>query len=159
MKSNRFFTTLKRLGLITSALLLAGCANMTSLQKPTLDVVEVRVAAFDRESAQLTLTLRVTNPNPQEISLTNVAATLFLVDQEIAQASTTQDKILLPPSSSIMLPLRLDVPFKTLPPTLERGVIAFIQGGVPYRIKGSATTNNGLLTVPFERSGNILSRR
>lgn len=159
MKSNRFFMMFKRLGLISSVLLLAGCAGMASLQKPTLDVVELRVASFDRESAQLTLTLRVTNPNPQEISLTNVAATLFLVDQEIAQASSNQDKILLPPSSAIVLPLRLDVPFKTLPGALEKGVIAFMQGGVPYRIKGSVTTHNGLLTVPFERSGNILSRR
>jgi LEA14-like dessication related protein len=159
MKSTCFPQLLRRFGLIACALIISGCASLSSLQKPSLEVVEVRIASFDRDAAQLTLTLRVTNPNAQDISLTDVSATLFLLEQEIAQASTTQNKILLPASSTVMLPLRLDVPFKTLPTVLERGVLAFVQGGVPYRIKGSATTNNGLLTVPFERSGNILGRR
>jgi len=144
---------------LAAALVLAGCASLETFQKPRIQVAETRLASFDRESLQLTVVLRVENPNDREISLTDVKAKLYLAETEIADATTTQKQIRLPANSSMLVPLRIDASYKTLPIALQRSIISLIYGALPYRISGSLVTNNGLLTVPFERSGEIAEKR
>jgi LEA14-like dessication related protein len=144
---------------LIAAIILTGCASLETFQKPRIQVIETRLASFDRESLQLTVVLEVDNPNSSEISLTDVKAKLFLADTEIADASTTQKQIRLPANSSVLVPLRIDATYKTLPIALQRSIIALIYGSLPYRISGSLVTNNGLLTVPFEKSGEIAQKR
>lgn len=149
-----FFSMLTLLAAIT-----AGCATPGGLKKPTMEVTEVRIAGFDRESIQLTVLMRVQNPNPVEISLTDIEAKLFIADQELAKAESTQAKVVLPASGSLLLPMRVTVPYKTLPDALQKSITKIISGGIPYKIVGSVTTFNGLLTVPFEKTGEIAKRR
>lgn len=136
---------------------LPGCSS--ALKKPEIEVSEVRVADFTRETVQLTVILRVRNPNPVEIQLTDINAKLFMSDQEVAQAETAQPKFTLQPSGATMLPMRVNVQLKTLPTILQKSALAIVSGGVPYKITGSATTFNGLLTVPFEKAGELAARR
>lgn len=144
---------------VMAAGLLAACAGGGAMKKPVIDVTEVRIANFDRESAQLTVLLRVQNPNNIELNLTDINAKLFLSDQEVAQAEATQPKFTLPAMGSMTLPMRVTVPFKTLPEALKKSTVAMVSGGLPYKLSGSVTTFNGLLTVPFEKTGEIAKRR
>lgn len=141
------------------AVITAGCATPGGLKKPTMEVTEVRIAGFDRESMQLTVLMRVQNPNPVEISLTDIEAKLFVADQELAKAESTQAKVVLPASGSLLLPMRVTVPYKTLPDALQKSIVKIVAGGMPYKIVGSVTTFNGLVTVPFEKTGEIAKRR
>jgi len=139
------------------ASLVAGCS--TALKKPTVNVADVRVANFDRETAQFTITLNVNNPNNTELTVSDIQAKFFLMDEEIGTAEGTQANYTLPANGSVMLPIRVNVTFKTLPDVLRKSLIALVSGGLPYKITGSITTFNGLTTIPFERRGDIAKQR
>lgn len=137
--------------------LLAGCGS--ALKKPTVDVVDARVANFDRETAQFTVTLKVNNPNNTELTISDIQAKFFLVDEEVGTAEGAQPKYVLPANGSVMLPVRVNVTFKNLPDVLRKSLIALVSGGLPYKISGSITTFNGLTTIPFERRGDLAKPR
>lgn len=144
------------LSLVTA---LAGCAGMTKLKKPTVEVAEVRIASFDREAAQLTVLLKVDNPNASELTLTDMKADFFLADTLLAQAVSTQPKVALLAQASVIVPMKVTVTYKTLPDVLQKSAAALVSGGLPYRITGSVTTQNGLTVLPFEKTGDILGMR
>lgn len=152
---------LGRTGLIVAMLacmaLLAGCGS--ALKKPTVEVADARVANFDRDTAQFTVTLKVDNPNSTELTISDIQAKFFLVDEEVGTAEGAQPKYILPASGSVMLPVRVNVTFKTLPDVLRKSLIALVSGGLPYKISGSITTFNGLTTIPFERKGDLAKPR
>ncbi|WVN41169.1 LEA type 2 family protein [beta proteobacterium MWH-UniP1] len=152
---------LGRTGLIAAMLvfaaLLAGCGS--ALKKPTVEVADARVANFDRDTAQFTVTLKVDNPNSTELTISDIQAKFFLVDEEVGTAEGTQPKYILPANGSVMLPVRVNVTFKTLPDVLRKSLIALVSGGLPYKISGSITTFNGLTTIPFERKGDLAKPR
>lgn len=141
---------------VLALLTLAACG--TVMKKPDVSVAEVRVAGFDPESVQLTITLKVYNPNPLEISLTDIKAKFWIADTEAGSVEPSQVKYVISPAASVMLPLKVNVPAKSLPTLVQRSVLALIQGGLPYRIEGSVTTGNGLITIPFNKTGEIAKR-
>lgn len=141
-----------------SALLLMGCSS-GPLRKPSIEVAEVRVADFDRESVKFTVTLRVDNPNPIDITINDIQARFYLADQETGKVESVQPKYTLPASAAVMLPLRVTITLKELPDTMKRSALSLIGGDLPYAITGTVTTLNGLSTVSFEKSGNIAKRR
>jgi LEA14-like dessication related protein len=143
---------------LVGAVMLTACGG-SALKKPSLEVAEVRIADFDRDAVQLTVTLKVQNPNPIELSITDIQAKFFLANQEAGQIESAQAKYLLPASGSVMLPIKVNIPFKSLPDTLKKSTLALVSGGLPYKITGSITTFNGLLNVPFEKTGEIGKRR
>jgi LEA14-like dessication related protein len=150
----RLFTPL--LAVVAAVLTLSACG--VALKKPDVSVAEVRVAGFDPESVQLTVTLKVQNPNAVEISLTDIKAKFWIADTEAGEIEPSQVKYVLAPSSSVMLPLKVNVPAKSLPALIQKSVLALIQGGLPYRVEGSVTTGNGLMTIPFNKTGEIAKR-
>lgn len=142
---------------IAAVSLIAGCG--TALKKPTVEVADVRVANFDRETAQFTVTLKVDNPNSTELTISDIQAKFFLIDEEVGTLEGSQPKYILPANGSVMLPVRVNVTFKTLPDVLRKSLIALVSGGLPYKISGSITTFNGLTTIPFERRGDLAKPR
>ena len=152
---------LARTGLIAIVLactaLIAGCGS--ALKKPTVEVADARVANFDRDTAQFTVTLKVNNPNSTELTVSDIQAKFFLADEEVGTAEGAQPKYVLPANGSVMLPVRVNVTFKTLPDVLRKSLIALVSGGLPYKVSGSITTFNGLATIPFERKGDLAKPR
>jgi LEA14-like dessication related protein len=150
----------RTLGLVLAgaALSLGLAACTTTLKKPEVTVAEVRVAGFDPDNVQLTVTLQVHNPNATEISLTDLNAKFWIAQTEAGELEPSQMKYVLTPNATVMLPLKINVPAKSLPTLVQRSVLALIQGGLPYRVQGSVTTSNGLVTIPFDKSGEIGKR-
>lgn len=138
---------------------MTGCAGLAGFKQPTLEVAEVRIASFDRETAQLTLLLKVDNPNANTLTLTDMKADLFLADVSIAEAVSAQPRVTLPAKTTVMVPMKISLTFKNLPKALQQSLLALVSGGLPYRLVGSVTTQNGLTVLPFERSGEILGMR
>jgi LEA14-like dessication related protein len=146
------------LALTGLALVFGLTACSTALKKPDVSVAEVRVAGFDPDNIQLTVTLKVHNPNPAEIGLSDLKAKFWIADTEAGELEPSQPKYVLSANSTVMLPLKINVPAKSLPTLVQRRVLALIQGGLPYRVQGSVATNNGLVTIPFDKSGEIGKR-
>ena len=155
--TSRLRAALSALLAVTALAGLTGCGG--ALKKPTVEVAEVRVADFDRESAQFTVTLKVTNSNSVELTVSDIQAKFTLADQEVGTAQALQPRYTLPASGTVMLPMRVKLDFKTLPAAVSKSALALVSGGLPYRLSGSVTAFNGLITVPFEKSGDIAKRR
>jgi LEA14-like dessication related protein len=147
------------LGLLIPVLMvIAGCSS--PMKKPAISLTDLRISELSRETMVLTISLKVDNPNPVELTLTDVRADLFLTDAPVGKAESTQPRVTLPASGSITLPMRLNVPIKTLPDALRKSLTSLAGGGgLPYRINGSVTTFNGLLDIPFNAKGNLGLRR
>jgi LEA14-like dessication related protein len=136
---------------------LAGCAS--AIKSPQIEVAEVRLASIDREGVQFTVSLRVTNPNPIEITVTDLKADLSVAGQLLGKAETVSAKTTLSAQTAVTVPMRVSLAFKGLPETLRQSLIAAGAGSLPYKIAGSATIANGLIQIPFEKAGEIARRR
>lgn len=145
--------------LVPMLMVIAGCSG-GPMKKPSISLTELRISELSRETLSLTISLKVDNPNPVELTLTDIRADLFLTDAPVGRAESIQPRVTLPASGSITLPMRLNVPIKTLPDALRKGLTSLAAGGgLPYRINGSVTTFNGLLDIPFGTTGNLGLRR
>lgn len=138
-------------------LVLAACGS--TVKAPTVEVAEVRLAGIEREGMQFTVSLRVTNPNPVDVTLSDLKADLMIAGQSVGRAESLSAKITLQSKTAVTVPMRVSVPFKTLPETLRQGLLAAGTGSLPYKISGSANAVNGVITIPFEKSGEIATRR
>ncbi|MEY2681541.1 MAG: hypothetical protein RIQ66_102 [Pseudomonadota bacterium] len=136
---------------------LTGCAS--AIKSPQVEVAEVRLASIDREGVQFTVSLRVTNPNPIEITVADLRADLSIAGQLIGKAETLSAKTSLSAQTAVTVPMRVSVAFKALPEALRQSLIAAGSGSLPYRIAGSATIANGLIQIPFEKVGEVARRR
>jgi LEA14-like dessication related protein len=141
--------------LLTGAFLtLMGCAGPGGASlKPSVELQDVRVGGFDRDGVDLTVTLRVMNPNRVEIPLEDLTAEIKLSGQVVATAKAAQAKYRLTPQQAISLPLTARVEFKTLPDVLRQSALAIVSGGLGYTVSGSATTGNGLIPLRFSKEG------
>jgi LEA14-like dessication related protein len=141
--------------LLTGAFLtIIGCAGPGGASlKPSVELQDVRVGGFDRDGVDLTVTLRVVNPNPVEIPLEDLTAEIKLSGQLVATAKAAQAKYRLTPQQAISLPLTARVAFKTLPDVLRQSALAIVSGGLRYAVSGSATTGNGLIPLRFSKEG------
>ena len=141
--------------LLTGAFLtLMGCAGPGGASlKPSVELQDVRVGGFDRDGVDLTVTLRVMNPNPVEIPLEDLTAEIKLSGQVVATAKAAQAKYRLTPQQAISLPLTARIEFRTLPDVLRQSALAIVSGGLRYTVSGSATTGNGLIPLRFSKEG------
>ena len=145
--------------LLTGAFLtITGCAGPGGASlTPTVELQDVRVAGFDREWVDLTITLRVVNPNSVEIPLEDLTADIRLSGQLVATAKSVQAKYRLTPQQAISLPLTARIEFKNLPDVLRQSALAIVSGGLGYAVTGSATTGNGLIPLRFSKEGVLRS--
>ncbi len=147
-----FLWTLAFLGALT----LSGCSS--AIKPPTLQVADVRVASLDREQLVLTVTLNAQNPNSIDLNLSDIQAKISLTGEEVATVNSVQPTVRLPASGTVTVPIRLQIGLQGAPAVIKKSAIALLAGGLGYQVKGSVTTFNGLITVPFEKSGTVNPR-
>jgi LEA14-like dessication related protein len=98
--------------LLAPFLLIVGCAGPAGVSiKPTIEAVDMRVGQFDREGAQVTVTLRVYNPNQVSIPLENLAADLQIQGETVLSLKAMQPVHQLAALSSVSIPLSGRVEF------------------------------------------------
>jgi LEA14-like dessication related protein len=141
-------------------LLIAGCAGPAGVSiKPTIEAVDMRVGQFDREGAQVTVTLRVHNPNRVSIPLENLAAELQIQGEPVLSLKAMQPVHQLSAQSSVSIPLSGRLEFKTLPSSLSRVALSLVSGLLEVRVVGTGTTGNGLIPLRYEKSGRLEAPR
>jgi LEA14-like dessication related protein len=152
--------SLKHLFLLTftvlGALALSGCSS--AIKAPTLKVADVRVASLDRDQLVLTVTLDAQNPNAIDLNLSDIQAKISLAGEAVATVNSVQPTVRLPASGTVTVPIRIQIGLQGAPAVIKKSAVALLTGGLGYQVKGSVTTFNGLITVPFEKSGTVNPR-
>jgi LEA14-like dessication related protein len=152
--------SLKHLFLLTLALLgalaLSGCSS--AIKAPNLKVADVRVASLDRDQLVLTVTLDAQNPNSIDLNLSDIQAKISLSGEAVATVNSVQPTVRLPASGTVTVPIRIQIGLQGAPAVIKKSAVALLTGGLGYQVKGSVTTFNGLITVPFEKSGTVNPR-
>lgn len=151
-KTNRLFRVRALLVGLMGALTLSACSS-TSLKTPSPSVTleEIRVAKFDQDGIDLTITLLVNNPSSLEMPLEDLKASVILQDIAIAEASASQPTFMLRAGQQVQLPLKGRILFKPLGQALKASPLALVSGKTEVIVRGSATTSYGLIPLRFER--------
>jgi len=132
---------------------LASCTSI--LKPPSASVDNARLVDVTTEAINVSVLLTLSNPNSLEITLSNIKAKFFLSDVEAGTISSVQKEHTLPANGKVSIPLRVQIPIKSLPEALKRSAIGLIRLNLPYQITGSVDVANGIITVPFERKGSL----
>ena len=133
------------------ALCMTGCALLTA-DRPTVDVMDVRLVGLGLTEQQLAVTLCVTNPNPDQLAFKHVTTALDIAGLPLAEGGSDVP-VILPPRSSVAVPFTVTTTVTNLGPQLA-GI--FQTGGLDYRLHGTVTLAGGLaFTVPYSKSGRL----
>ena len=133
------------------ALSSTACALVTA-DRPTVDVMDVRLVGLGLTEQQLAVTLCVTNPNPDQLAFKRVTAAMDVAGLPLAEGASDVP-VLLPPRSSVAVPFTVVTTVQNIGPQLA-GIVR--DGGLNYRLHGTVTLAGGLpLTVPFSKSGRL----
>jgi len=135
------------------ALLLAGCAGLTSdLEPPEVSLAGLGLSRPGLFEQELRLDLRVRNPNDFAIGVERVRFALELNDREFAQGRTSQG-FDLPALGETVVPVTVGVPTNDL---LDRLMEVGSERRIEYRLSGEAELDSLLFgSVPFERDGSL----
>jgi len=142
---------IRRSTLLLVAGLLAGCAAVPSgFETPTITISSLDFANAGLFEQQLNLTLRIQNPNPNEIRIDGIAFDLEVNDQSFAKGVGNQ---------AVTVP-RFGSAFMSVEAVSSLGGLIrqfgmLVQNDKPgfrYRIKGRLSVT-GSTSMPFERRG------
>ena len=132
-------------------LLMAACAALPPKPLPlSAAVVGVRVARLTLFDTRMSFALLVHNPNPYDLSVAELQATLAVENDRLLTGSL---------AAPVNLAADADTPVEIETRTDYAALLAAIdryarQGSVHYELKGSATLQSGL-TLPFSRGGEL----
>ena len=135
------------------ALLLAGCAGLTSeVEPPEVSVAGLALSRPGLFEQELRLDLRVRNPNDFTLGVERVRFALEVNDRQFAQGRTSQ-AFELPALGETVVPVTVDVPTNDL---LDRLMEVGSERRIEYRLSGEAELDSLLFgAVPFERDGSL----
>jgi LEA14-like dessication related protein len=134
---------------------LAGCASLApKIEAPRVSLEAVRVARIVDARAEVSLKLRLTNPNDTELALKALEYEVKLDGREAATGRTTRvEPLPAGGEGAVEISGQVDVA------AVATAMMALgSQLPVSYAIKGIATLQNGL-TLPFSRKGEIAISR
>ena len=144
---------IRRSTLLLIAGALAGCAALPSgFETPTITISGLDLANAGLFEQQLNLTLRIQNPNPDELRIDGIAFDLEVNDQPFAKGVGNQ-AVTVPRFGSAFMPVEAVSSLGGL--IRQFGML--VQNDKPgfrYRIKGRLSFT-GSTSLPFERRGEL----
>lgn len=117
--------------LVLATFLLASCSSI--LKPPSASVDNSKLVDVTAKAINVSVLLTRSNPNSLEISLSNLKAKFFLSDVEAGAISSVQKQYTLPADGKVSIPLRVQIPIKSLPEALKRSAIGLIRLNFPTR--------------------------
>ena len=130
---------------------LAGCAGLPSgVEPPTLTISDFGVGSATMFEQQFNLTLRIQNPNTEELRIDGIAFDFEINDQPFARGVGNQ-AVTVPRFGSAFMPVEA---VSSLGGLLRQfGALALgDKPGFRYRIRGSVSLVGGT-RIPFDRRG------
>ena len=143
--------SLRRTALLGAALLVAACASLApQIDPPQVTLEGVRVTRMAESKAEISLRLRLANPNASELVVKSLEYEVTLDGRQAASGRTTRVDPLPPGGEgTVELSGRVDVA------AVVTAMMALgSQLPVAYTLKGTATVQDGL-TLVFARKGEV----
>lgn len=147
---------LRASGAISLLAALDACSTVSiTPQAPRLEFKDVTLAPGTRlGDLRLLLTVQAHNPNRYDLPITRLRFEIEVMDQPLASGAAREEKLVLPASQSRDVAFEIALPTRRLLDVIRMASRA-PQGGVPYRMTGSAQWGDAGITLPFERRGTL----
>lgn len=142
-------------GVFACLVLLGGCALVPKFEEPQLDVVDVHLLRGDLLQQELSVTMRVHNPNQRALSVRSIQYEVQLEGEEFAHGESQREFI---------VPAHGDTQFDLSVTANALGAILRLLGGgrrnsVEYQVSGIVTLATGLKrSIPFDERGEFRLR-
>jgi LEA14-like dessication related protein len=144
--------------IVLSAALLASCAAAPRLAPPRVAVESVRLDRIAAGEARFDVMLRLTNPNPRELAVETIDASVTIDDVPVGTA-TLKEPLRLPANGDATATLQARAGLAAvlrLAADFAQRAQEQKQTGQPaqvrYAVSGNATVQGGY-SIPFSRSG------
>lgn len=141
---------------LVALLLVAGCAGVTSLEAPELDVVDVRMLGGDLSGQQLRVRLKVTNPNDRALPVKGITYRMEVGGEQFATGESER---------AFTVPALGSTEFDmTMNADMAGALFRLLGSGrrldvVDYRLSGKVSLSSGLLrSIPFDEKGSFRLR-
>ena len=143
-------------GAISLLAALDACSTVSiTPQAPRLEFKDVTLAPGTRlGDLRLLLTVQAHNPNHFDLPITRLRFEIEVMDQPLASGAAREEKLVLPANQSRDVAFEIALPTRRLLDVMRMAARA-PQGGVPYRMTGSAQWGDAGITLPFERRGTL----
>lgn len=147
---------MRSLSLLLVAVALSGCTLFVpKLETPRLAIVDIEVRRANFMEQQLTVRMRVENPNDRSLPIKGLSYTVYLGGQEFATGVS---------DASFVVPALGTAEFNMDVTANAAGALFSILGkshgqGIDYLMKGRVELTHGWLrSIPFEQSGTFTLR-
>ena len=152
-------TTIAIVAIVIIVLVAAGAfgyqqyQQRASLRNVQIGVDGVQVESANLTSASLIISLRITNPNTNAVTIDRTDYTLFINNISLGSGQN-QQMVTIPAGGSAVIPQPFTVSFSGAAQSIWSYIV---QGGVEYRLVGTAyfDTLLGTVGVPYDINGTL----
>jgi LEA14-like dessication related protein len=137
--------------LLLPAALLAGCAGLTDLKKPEVQIASIQTGTSTLLEQELIVTLRVQNPNDRALEAKGIYFELSSQGKRIATGVSNQP-ISIPAMGEGQVPLTVHASLLDSL-ALARAALQGDQPALQYQLSGYIDGLNGWGRIPFKRDG------
>jgi LEA14-like dessication related protein len=131
-------------------LVLSGCATMTQLREPRMQIESVGLARLDGKTAHVVFHGKLFNPNKVKLEMDGVDYALKVNDEEVVRSEWLK-KLEIAPEGEVSF----DMPMQFSLNQVFKSLLGALQNKqVRYDLKGSVRV--GLFSVPFRKDGEIV---
>lgn len=143
---------MRRFLFLCSALLLAACTGLSTLEKPQVALAGLELDEFGLFEQRFQVTLRVTNPNERSVSVDGVEFNLELNGEHFA-SGVGSDKVTLPGLGEALVKLKVTTQLSNLWKQIR--ALQSLNKPLAYRITGKLHAPWVPGDIPFDRKGEL----
>ena len=131
---------------------LPACSSLTSFEKPTLSIADLRPTKFAKDGQVFTLKLKVDNPNSIALPIAGLNYALNLSGYDIAQGFSDK-AVSIPANGTGFVEVDIKANLIEILPKLAQSLMSG-ERNLSYDLKGQVNLNSRFVkTIPFDKKG------
>lgn len=135
-------------------MVLSACAGVTSFEKPTLSIADLKPAKFAQDGQIFTLKLKVDNPNAIAIPVQGLDYALNFAGYEVASGNSS-NAVRIPARGTGFVEVDIKANLMEVLPQIAKAVMSGDRN-ISYGLKGAIKLDNAFVkTIPFDKQGEI----
>lgn len=132
----------------------SACSSLTSFEKPTLSIADLRPTKFARDGQVFTLKLKVDNPNGIALPIAGLNYALNLSGYDIAQGFS-DNAVSIPANGTGFVEVDIKANLIEILPKLAKSLMSGDRS-LSYDLKGQVNLNSRFVkTIPFDKKGEL----
>ena len=133
---------------------LSACSSLTSFEKPTLSIADLRPTEFSRDAQTFKLMLKVDNHNSIALPIAGINYALNLSGFDIAEGASDK-AVSIPANGSGFVEIDIKANLIKILPQLAKSLMSG-ERNLTYDLKGQVNLNSRFVkTIPFDKKGEL----